>query len=107
MPLTRSFKQTVKSRAQRDAKFRVALLREAAEAFLRGEIDLGKSLLRDYVNATIGFQALADAVDKSPKSLMRMLGETGNPRADSLFALIAHLQNSEGVELCVTAGGVK
>jgi hypothetical protein len=107
MPLTRSFKQTVKSRAQRDAKFRVALLQEAAEAFLRGEIELGKSLLRNYVNATIGFQALADAVDKSPKSVMRMLGETGNPRADSLFTLIAHLQKSEGVELCVTADDVK
>jgi DNA-binding phage protein len=107
MPLTRSFKQTVKSRAQRDAKFRVALLQEAAEAFLRGEIDLGKTLLRDYVNATIGFQELAEAVDKSPKSLMRMLSDTGNPRADSLFALIAHLQKSEGVELCVTADGVK
>lgn len=103
MPLTRSFKETVKTRAQRDRKFRVAMLQEAAEAFLRGETDLGKALLRDYVNATVGFQELGDAVEKSPKSLMRMLSQSGNPQADSLFAIIAHLQKTEGVALSVSS----
>lgn len=102
MALTRDFKKTVKDRAQRDTKFRVAMLREAAEAFLRGETDIGKILLRDYVNATVGFQALGTAVDKSPKSLMRMLSREGNPRADSLFAVIAHLQEAEGVALTIS-----
>jgi DNA-binding phage protein len=102
MPLTRSFKETVKARAERDSKFRVAMLKEAADAFLRGETDVGKILLRDYVNATVGFQDLGEAVEKSPKSLMRMLSASGNPRADSLFAVIAHLQKAEGVALSVS-----
>ncbi|WP_145033262.1 transcriptional regulator [Caulifigura coniformis] len=101
MALTRSFKETVKSRAQRDRKFRVAMLQEATEAFLRGETDVGKTLLRDYVNSTVGFEELGDAVEKSPKSLMRMLSATGNPQAESLFAVIAHLQREEGVQVRV------
>ncbi len=55
MALTRSFKETVKERAQRDPDFRVGLLREAVEALLRDELDDGKVLLRDYINATVGF----------------------------------------------------
>lgn len=85
----------------RDAEFRVGLLGEAVEALLRGELGEGKILLRDYVNATVGFEALAELTSKSPKSLMRMLSVEGNPRADNLFAVIAHLQRSEGVQLGV------
>jgi DNA-binding phage protein len=98
MGLTRDFVETVKTRAQRDRKFRVALLREATEALLRGETEVGQVLLRDYVNATVGFETLGDAIEKSPKSLMRMLSSSGNPQARSLFAVIAHLQKAEGVK---------
>jgi DNA-binding phage protein len=101
MALTRSFKETVKERAQRDPDFRVGLLREAVEALLRDEIDVGKVLLRDYINATVGFADLAGATHKNPKSLMRMLSAEGNPRADNLFSVIAHLQKVEGIELGV------
>ncbi len=107
MALTRRIQKTVKARAERKPEFRVALLQEAAEAFLRGEIDVGKILLRDYVNATVGFQDLGDAVKKSPKSLMRMLSSEGNPRADSLFAVIAHLQKTEGMALSVSPDRVR
>jgi hypothetical protein len=107
MALSRRFKETVKARAERDSKFRVALLKEAADAFLRGEMALGKTVLRDYVNATVGFQELGNAVAKSPKSLMRMLSASGNPRADSLFAVIVHLQKTEGVALCVSSDHVR
>lgn len=99
MPLTRKFKDLVKSRADRDPKFRAALLREAVEAFVRGDTAEGKSSLRTYINATIGFEKLGHALSKKPQSLMRMLGPTGNPTADNLFALIARLQESEGVML--------
>lgn len=34
---------------------------------------------------------------------MRMLSEEGNPRADNLFALVAHLKTAEGVSLLVTS----
>jgi hypothetical protein len=101
MALTRSFRETVKERAERDADFRVGLLGEAIEALLRDELDVGKVLLRDYINATVGFEHLALATQKNPKSLMRMLSTEGNPRADNLFAIIAHLQKSEGIELGV------
>ncbi len=102
MPLTRSFKETVQDRARRDPAFRVGLLREAIEALLRDELDVGKVLLRDYINATVGFENLAEATHKNPKSLMRMLSAEGNPRAENLFSVIAHLQKREGVELGVT-----
>ena len=104
MGLTRPFIETVKERAAKDPKFRATMLAEATECFLNGEVDVAKTMLRDYVNATIGFQALADVVDKKPQSLMRMLSKTGNPRADNLAELISSLQRHEGIELHVRAG---
>jgi len=101
MPLTRNFKETIRARAQADAEFRVALLEEALDAFLNNDLETGKLLLRDYVNATVGFEALAEGLHKSPKSLMRMLSEEGNPRADNLFAMVSHLKAHEGVSFSV------
>ena len=68
MPLTHDFKETIRARAQTDSKFRQALLREAVESYLNGDLDAGKAVLRDYVNATVGFQALEE---RSPKQVMR------------------------------------
>lgn len=59
MPLSRSFKETVKARAERDEAFRNALLTEGVDALLAGDADTGKAILRDYINATIGFGKLA------------------------------------------------
>ena len=97
MALTRSFKETIKARAERDSAFRVAMLQEAIDAFLNADIRTGKTILRDYVNATVGFEELGSQLHKNPKSLMRMLSEQGNPRVDNLFAVVAHLKNREGV----------
>lgn len=104
MPLTRSFKATVQARAQQDPRFRRALLIEAAEALLAGDMSAGKAVLRDYINATTGFEALATATGISAKSLMRMLGPTGNPQAANLLAVLEHLQRVEGIALEVRAG---
>ena len=106
MPLTRDFKDTIKARAERDPAFRRGLFQEALEAFTSDDVETGKTLLRDYVNATVGFERLAKDLDKNPKSLMRMLSAEGNPRANNLFALVAHLKASEGghTELCVPRG---
>lgn len=101
MPLTREFMETVKARAEKDEAFRVALLGEALDALLAGEVDLGRQLLRNYVNATIGFERLAAELGKPSKSLMRMLGPNGNPTATSLFAVIDHLQQSSGIRFSV------
>jgi hypothetical protein len=102
MALTHEFRTTVKERAERDPRFRRALLREAIENLLAGDLETGKLILRDYINATIGFEELGAQIKKSPKSLMRMLSPSGNPRADNLFEMIAFLQVREGVQLEVT-----
>lgn len=94
MPLTRDFKGTVQARAKRDAAFRRALLREAIDSLLAGDVDVANAVLRDYINATIGFEKLGKATHRSPKSLMRMLAPTGNPQARNLFAIVAYLQKS-------------
>lgn len=104
MALTRDFRETVRQRAQNDREFRVGLLTEAAECFINGEVDEAKTLLRDYINATIGFQELGRITDKNPASLMRMLSEKGNPRAENLARLLGSLRRHEGVELHVQAG---
>jgi len=99
MPLTREFKTTVKARAERDPVFREALLTEAVELLLSGEIETGKAILRDYINATVGFERLAKETGTPPKSLMRMLGPNGNPRANNLLTLISALQQLSGLQL--------
>ena len=99
MPFPRDFAETIRDRVLREPEFRRALLQNAVEAFLSGELDTGKALLRRYVNATIGFKGLADELGKHEKSLMQMLGPAGNPQARNLFAIIETLQRLEGVEL--------
>ncbi|MFQ5744211.1 MAG: DNA-binding protein [Acidobacteriota bacterium] len=103
MPLTRHFKETIQARALRDPEFREELLREGVQCLLAGEVDTGKAVLRDYINATIGFDELARLTAKSPKSLMRMFGPTGNPQTNNLFEVIRQLQKKEGVQLEIHA----
>lgn len=103
MTLTRSFKETVKARVERDEAFREALLREGIECLLSGDMETGKAVLRDYINATIGFETLSEATHTPAKSLMRMFSPKGNPQANNLFAVIAHLQTQTGVQLEVRA----
>ncbi len=97
MPLTHDFKETIRARAQREPKFRQALLREAVESYLTGDLETGKSVLRDYVNATIGFQVLEEQTNIPVKSLMRMLGPKGSPSAANLSSILTVLQKTEGV----------
>ena len=103
MPLTRDFKETIRDRVQHDARFRKELLREGLEAMLSGEISLAKTILRDYINATVGFTGLAQATHIPPKSLMRMFSPSGNPRAVNLFEIVSFLQHREGVRYHVRA----
>ena len=67
MPLTRDFRVTLRERLDHDPGFREALLEEGVQCLLAGEVDVGKSVLRDYVNATIGFRELGGLTAKSPK----------------------------------------
>lgn len=97
MPLTREFKDTVQVRLRSDRRYRSELLREGVECLLAGDLDTGKAILRDYVNATIGFEELSRRTGRPAKSLMRMLGPGGNPQARNLFDVIQHLQKAEGL----------
>jgi DNA-binding phage protein len=101
MGLTKSFKDTIKTRALREPEFRAGLLKESIECLLSGDTATGKIMLRDYINATIGFEGLAELTGKSSKSLMRMFGPSGNPRANNLFGIIEMLQEKEGIHLDV------
>ena len=103
MPLTRDFKETVRARARRDPAFREGLLQESVECLLNGELEAAKIMLRDYINAVIGFDELGAITGKPPKSLMRMFGPNGNPRAQNLFATLEQIQRREGVRLHVQA----
>ena len=103
MPLTRDFKETVRARAERDREFREGLLKEGVECLLAGDVETGKIILRDYINATIGFEGLGSATGRPPKSLMRMFGPSGNPHARNLFEVISHIQQHEGIQLEVNA----
>ena len=103
MALTRDFKETIAARARRDARFSEALFTEALNAYLAGDATTGKSILRDLVNATIGFEGLADEIGKPSKSLHRMLAPRGNPRSDNLFEIVRALQKKTHIKLQVTA----
>jgi len=97
MPLTHDFKETIRARAQRDSDFRQALLREAVECILNGDLATGKAVLRDYVNATVGFQDLERRTHIPAKSLMRMLGRKGSPSVANFSNILTALQQTEGV----------
>jgi len=103
MALTRDFRKTIQARAKRDPAYREAMLTEAVDSFLSGDVEVGKAMLRDYINATIGFEALSRQLDKPSKSLHRMLSPSGNPKANNFFEILHFLQRNEGVELLVTA----
>ena len=105
MSLTRGFKELVVARIKSSPRYRQALLREGLEALYSGDLATGKAILRNYINATIGFQRLGAAVGTPPKSLMRMFSPADNPRADNLFAVTRHLQRHEKMrELRVRIG---
>lgn len=104
MVLTRDFKETVAVRVQKSARFRRALLAEAAETLLDGDLATGKALLRDYINATIGFEVLATEIGKDSKSIHRMLGPKGNPTAENIFTIVKTLQDIDKISLHVKAG---
>jgi DNA-binding phage protein len=102
MAKTKSFRDLVERQVKDDRKFAEALLREGIDAMLSGDLDTGKTIMRDYIKATVGFEKLGEATDTPPKSLIRMFGPRGNPQARNLFSVIGHLQKQAGVQLHVS-----
>jgi hypothetical protein len=116
MGLTREFREVVQARYRSDRRFRQRLLAGAIESLLSGEgarepvagegywrAAEGRTILRDFINATLGFPALAEKTGIHVKTLHQMFGPKGNPTAAHLFKVIACLQEFEGVRLRVVA----
>ncbi len=99
MALTRNFRETVVERVNRDPGFARALLDEASKLLLSGEAETARLILRDLVNATIGFEELSRAIDKPAKSLHRMLSERGNPSMDNTAAIFSAVCKNLNVEI--------
>jgi DNA-binding phage protein len=99
LALTRDFRDTIRERAQREPAFRQSLLLEGLQLINNGDFSTGRSLLRNYINATIGFTELARKTKIPSPSLQRMFGPKGNPSAANLFGVIAALQKAEGVNV--------
>ncbi len=98
---TQDFKKPTQDPARREPEFREELLKEGIQCLLSGEVKTGQAILRDYINATMGFQELSILTHKPAKSLMRMFSPKGNPQARNLFEVIRRLQEQEGVRLRV------
>ena len=99
MALTRDFKKTVVARVERDPAFAKALLNQAATLFLSGEPVTARLILRDLVNATLGFEQLAIVTSMPSKSLHRMLSLKGNPSMDNLAAIFDAIRKKLNVDL--------
>jgi DNA-binding phage protein len=104
MVLTRDFKDTVAARVQSDPAFAQALLEEAITLFVNGEPESAKLILRDLVNATVGFEALAVEIQKPTKSLHRMLSRSGNPTMSNISAVFAAIKHALKVEVHTHVG---
>jgi len=101
MPLTREFKETVMLRAQQDPIFRQELIVEATSAILEGDLDTGKRLLRDYLNATEALPTIAKELKQSEKSIRRMVGSRGNPTLKNFANLLNACKRRERLEIHV------
>lgn len=99
MALTRDFKHTVAARVQSDPAFAQALLYEAITLFVNGEPESAKLILRELVNATVGFEALAEEIHKPAKSSHRMPSKTGNPTMSNISAVFATVKRALKTEV--------
>lgn len=97
--MTRDFKETMAARVHNDPTFAQALLDEALTLFVNGEPESTKLILRDLVNATVGFEALAEAIHKPAKSVHRMLSKSGNSTISNISAVFAAIKCALKVEV--------
>lgn len=102
MALTRDYHITIVERAERDPAFRSGLYREAVQAVVDGDLPLARILLRDVINATGGFARLGREMGLPDKSLARMFGPRGNPRAENLLAVLRALRGDQRVTVEVS-----
>jgi len=59
------------------------------EVLINDDLGTCKIMLRNYINAIIGFEKPGKELDKQPKSLRGMLSERRNPLAKKLSRIIS------------------
>ncbi len=91
--LTVDSSATIQDRIKAQPAFAETLLREATDMFLNGEAEAARLLLRDVVNATVGFEQIALATNRPSKSVHRMLSARGNPTMENLTAVFTAIRN--------------
>jgi len=96
---TVSYNDSIKAMIGRSPELATEMLEGAVNSLFEGELEEGRLLLRQYVNATIGFQELARRTGKQDKNLMRSLSPSGNPTAANLFEIIHAWSEAEGVTI--------
>ena len=102
-PIGRSFSEIVQERAGRDSAFAAALLEEAVECLLAGDLPTARSLIRDVIKGSMGYGELSRCTGTPEKSLVRMFGPTGNPTAANMASVLHELQRYGRVRLRVQA----
>lgn len=96
-------RESVKSRLRVDDAFAYALFSEAIQVLLSDDMATAKSVLFDYIDATIGFQELSLQSGMKVETLREMFSPAGDPRAADLFRVIGLLQHYQGIQLEVSA----
>lgn len=96
-------RESVKSRIRTDEAFGSALFSEAIEVLLADDLVTAKSVLFDYIDATIGFEELSVQSTFTVETLREMFGPEGDPRAGELFRVLGVLQQHQGIQLEVVA----
>lgn len=79
MALTIDYKEGVLKDLRENPEMAREYYREAVRAIINGETDTGGVMLRDLVNAGIGFQRLAQETGIRAPNLHRALSPDGNP----------------------------
>jgi len=106
MALTRDFKDKVRKRVETDPDFAKVLLNEAIDLMFDVDSKTVRLILRDLVNATVGFEGLAVDFNKPSKSLHRMLSASGNPTMENLVAIFASIKKILRVKIDTTVTAV-
>ncbi|MBE9062161.1 DNA-binding protein [cf. Phormidesmis sp. LEGE 11477] len=104
-PLTVDARETIRTRINREPEFARALISESIELLANGDPDVSRMVLRDVVEATIGFENLADSLKTSPESLREMLSQSGNPTMNDLSIIVGLLRQNLLFSMEVTSVG--
>jgi hypothetical protein len=98
-----SVRERVKSRIRTDDAFGDAIFSEAIEVLLANDMATAKSVLFDFIDATIGFEELAVQSALAPDALRDMFSPSGDPSAGDLFRVLALLQQHQGIQFEVSS----